>query len=374
MRAELNNLENIDLYLSGKLSGAEKAAFEAQMAADPALKSVVEDQQLLIQTVNRKALLAEINSVAGLTATTVTATAWGLSKILWTVIGSVVVVGGVTTAIIYGSGGEQAEQLAAKGNENPQEEMGAPVYEDETDDEIDTNISQADQDALVIIDEMVYGMDGETSDGSTSSDLSTPLDDRTNSREVNERTESDGSSLRSHQEDEVSESNQNGSSTSGGVRIQERPVDASQATEEDRNLDLKTFSNAHLNARFPGGDEKRNQWVKKRLRYPETPKRKDLEAVVKVTFFVNADGNKEGIESDLIKMNRQGGIEEPFSGARILRNMGSAKLFEREASRIVRIMPDWEPATDRFGNPKFSETTVFVKFDIDDGCYLIQIN
>jgi len=371
MRAELNNLENIDSYLSGKLSGAEKAAFEAQMEADPALKSVVQDQQLLIQTVNRQALMAEINTVAGLTATTATATVWTLSKILWTIAGSAVVVGGITTAIIYGAGGDNENDAAITATDPKSEEIAGNTYVEEEDDEIDTNFSQQDQDAIMIIDEMVPVIEE-------------PNDEPENRNHSGSTTANSGS----EEQDVVSEnhptpetnttteanhSSNPGNSSSGGVRIEERP-NRTTTTTGTRTRDLKTFSNANMNARFPGGDKNRNKWVNKRLRYPETPKRKDLEAVVKVTFFVDEDGNKDGIKSDLIKMNRQGGIEEPFSGAKILGNSRSAKLFEREAARIVRIMPDWQPATDRFGNPKFSEVTVYVKFDIDDGCYLVQMN
>ncbi|MBN4072415.1 hypothetical protein JYT74_00105 [Crocinitomix catalasitica] len=385
MRAELNNLENIDLYLSGKMSAVQKGAFEAQMAADPALKSIVQDQQLLIQTVNRKALIAEINTVAGI-ATAAAGTAWGLSQILWTVTGSIVVVGTIGTAIYYGVNSQDNGELTT--NEPPVEEF-APAFDEDPDDfatinytEVETTLTAEDEEALAAIDEMSEESNGSAiirvnhnsddnrnsassvdDEANDSGNSGAPPDSENKAGTVDDPTDATGTASADVANKQGNNSNQSNKSNK-----------ASNSSKRSSEYDKKTFSNAYLNARYPGGDLKRSKWTKKNLRYPETPKRKGLEAIVKVRFFVDENGAKTYIEADLIRMNRNDELEEPFSGAKLLGNSRSVRYFEREATRIVRIMPGWEPATDRFGNPVTSEVTLHVKFDIDEGCFVYQLD
>lgn len=58
----MTNFELIDDFLTGRLSGAEKEAFEKQLAADPALKAEVQLQQQVVEGV-RKARAAELKAM-----------------------------------------------------------------------------------------------------------------------------------------------------------------------------------------------------------------------------------------------------------------------------------------------------------------------
>ena len=58
----MTNFELIDDYLTGKLSEAEKAAFEQQLAADPTLKAEVDLQRQIVEGV-RQARVAELKAM-----------------------------------------------------------------------------------------------------------------------------------------------------------------------------------------------------------------------------------------------------------------------------------------------------------------------
>lgn len=60
MRDELQNIERIERYLEGKMTGEEKEAFETEMANDPDLKNDVDIQKQLQDGIKRQALKAEI--------------------------------------------------------------------------------------------------------------------------------------------------------------------------------------------------------------------------------------------------------------------------------------------------------------------------
>jgi hypothetical protein len=49
----MSNFDLIDDYLTNRLQGSERSEFEASMNADPALKSEVEQQRLVIQTIQK---------------------------------------------------------------------------------------------------------------------------------------------------------------------------------------------------------------------------------------------------------------------------------------------------------------------------------
>ncbi|MFN7494131.1 MAG: anti-sigma factor family protein, partial [Cyclobacteriaceae bacterium] len=58
----MSNIELMDDYLTNRLSDSDKAAFENQMATDPALKAEVELQKQIIESV-RKARAAELKTM-----------------------------------------------------------------------------------------------------------------------------------------------------------------------------------------------------------------------------------------------------------------------------------------------------------------------
>jgi len=60
MRTELENIEKIELYLSGKLIGTEKLNFEKELENDQSLKQQLEIQQLIQKATIRQAIKADV--------------------------------------------------------------------------------------------------------------------------------------------------------------------------------------------------------------------------------------------------------------------------------------------------------------------------
>lgn len=96
-------------------------------------------------------------------------------------------------------------------------------------------------------------------------------------------------------------------------------------------------------AQYPGGDAAMQEFIKSHLQYPEDARESGIEGVVNVGFIVNADGS--------------------IGTIKILRMIDPD--LEQEAIRIVKIMPNWEPATDN-GQAIRSEATVAIDFHLSE--------
>jgi len=73
--------------------------------------------------------------------------------------------------------------------------------------------------------------------------------------------------------------------------------------------------------RFPGGDKALSDFIKRNMRYPKSAKKKGIEGRVVVRFFVETDGKLTN-----------------FSIAKSVNSQ-----LDKEALRIVKKMPKWEP-------------------------------
>lgn len=127
MRPELEQLAQIDSYVNNTMSAAESAAFEAEMAINPAMKEAVETQNLLITAVNRKALLAQV--VAAAPATVMPPRDGSiLSKFKWPIILSSVIVGAVISFFALRGDNEELQKshdnIHANASNEPSESEG----------------------------------------------------------------------------------------------------------------------------------------------------------------------------------------------------------------------------------------------------------
>ncbi len=91
MRIELQQLDQIDAYLNGSMNAETKAIFEKEMQQSAELRQLVENQQLMIRSIQRQALLAEINQFS------TPNTLWTITK--WLSVG--IVVAGLISAGIW---------------------------------------------------------------------------------------------------------------------------------------------------------------------------------------------------------------------------------------------------------------------------------
>jgi len=92
---------------------------------------------------------------------------------------------------------------------------------------------------------------------------------------------------------------------------------------------------------FPGGDSARIAFIKNNLRYPDTANY--VEGTVYASFIVEKDGS--------------------LSGFRILRGIGWG--CDKEAIRVLKLMPKWTPATRR-GKPIRVQMNMPIRFEIED--------
>lgn len=75
---------------------------------------------------------------------------------------------------------------------------------------------------------------------------------------------------------------------------------------------------------FPGGMTEFMKWLTKNLKYPESARRQNMQGMVVVSFIVNTDGSTSEI--------------------RVVRPRHPD--LDREAVRVVRMMPKWKPGED----------------------------
>lgn len=351
MRAELEILEKIDAYLGHTMTSAEKIAFENQIASDPALKSLVENQKLLIQTVNRQAIMAEISAVAGTaavsTATWLAALKWGLSALG---------IGGLVWASVFifndtdedvGPERSKIVQSTEVNEVTIENENNLPIVEDT----FETDTTDADKDLYI-----------------SNTEIQEPV-------KIKRELDDEGNKILD---------------TGNHVKIQEGETDQKVMNETLSHVDTtqKKKSNdkdPEMNrtsqfAHFPIGKYDSHQaslaaYASEELVYPGTPMSKHIEGKVEVDFIVMPTGKIAYIETECLAMWYAEEREAPIKGVQALTNGKSRKLFEKRARNFVSTMPIWEPATDSFGNRIESACRLIIEFRLDCSLvYMVDIN
>lgn len=94
---------------------------------------------------------------------------------------------------------------------------------------------------------------------------------------------------------------------------------------------------------FPGGDEEMRDFIKKNVVYPEYEKEGLIQGTAYVSFIVQADGT--------------------ITNVKILRGVSGGPGCNKEAMRVVKLMPKWIPA-EKNGFPIEVEMCVPVIFII----------
>ena len=104
--------------------------------------------------------------------------------------------------------------------------------------------------------------------------------------------------------------------------LQEEKITLSdQVVVEDEQTSQKEEEKAEQAPVFPGGMMQLMKWLTKNLRYPEVARRAKVSGKVVVAFMVNTDGS--------------------VSDVKLIKNVEPS--LDREALRVVRMMPNWEP-------------------------------
>ena len=101
---------------------------------------------------------------------------------------------------------------------------------------------------------------------------------------------------------------------------------------------------------FPGGDSALVVFIRSNIQYPDTAKQYHMEGVVYASFIVEKNGG--------------------LSGFKIIRGIGWG--CDEEAIRVLKLMPNWEPAT-RKGKPVRVQMNIPVRFELkDESCFTIK--
>jgi len=323
MRADLQTMEQIDLYLQGEMTGAESALFENSMALNPELAQQVADQQLFAQTVSRKALLAEINLVAGGGGG-----AWYSNPYVGFV-GASIVIGIVVATIYYSTTDDTNESIVENSKiEKTVENNEGPLNE--------TQLNELPNDSISYTDA--------TNEHKTDRNLQTS----TNANDIIDGNVSIGK-----------ENVLNPDANDNGNYV----VDAST------NRDGMIRITINKMACFPKGYKAMRTYVAEKVIYPGTAKKEKIQANVKVEFLVGKEGQISEIVSNCFRLRDE---NEKVLNATM--NSKIVKLFEEKCTATIRTMPSWEAATDSQGNNVVSVVTVYFNFSLYDGISIYQLD
>lgn len=111
--------------------------------------------------------------------------------------------------------------------------------------------------------------------------------------------------------------------------------------EEDEDEETAIFTIVENDPEFPGGMDALREFIQKNLQYPQLARENGIEGKVYVTFVVEPDGS--------------------ITNIKVLRDIGGG--CGAEAVRIVKLMPKWNPGTQR-GKPVRVQFNLPIEFKL----------
>ena len=103
-----------------------------------------------------------------------------------------------------------------------------------------------------------------------------------------------------------------------------------------------------IKPQFPGGDEALKKFLKKNVNYPEAAVEYGVEGRVIMSFIVDIDGSIQEVSAyncQIERFNTSKFSQETESKQNELKKQ-FAKLFAKEAYRVIKKMPKWTPGSD----------------------------
>lgn len=117
-----------------------------------------------------------------------------------------------------------------------------------------------------------------------------------------------------------------------------------ETAQESSTDENKIYPVVEKAPEFPGGINTLMHWVISNLTYPIQARRKGIEGSVYISFVIEKDGS--------------------VSSPEVRNSSKRTKLLEREAVRIVSMMPDWIPGSQE-GRPVRVMFTMPIKFSLN---------
>jgi protein TonB len=110
-----------------------------------------------------------------------------------------------------------------------------------------------------------------------------------------------------------------------GVALSETPQEERYSNEspEPQRPQLEIFSDPEEPAEFPGGHEAMNKFLRNNLVYPQVAIEMNIQGKCYVRFIVNEDGS--------------------ISNVRLMRGVTDCPECDKEAIRVIKSMPKWNP-------------------------------
>ena len=124
-----------------------------------------------------------------------------------------------------------------------------------------------------------------------------------------------------------------------GNSVSEPKTEKKAVTSVEEEDEIKTI--VETPPSYPGGINALTDFLQKQLKYPPKALKKKIEGTVYVRFIVNRDG-------DVVEVEVVRGVNEDL---------------DKEAVRVVKMMPKWSPGTQK-GVPVRARYTLPVKFKL----------
>jgi hypothetical protein len=322
MRNELKIMDEIESYLSNKLSATERSSFENRILEDADLAQKVNQQKSLTQAIKRAALRSQINTVA--------AGGGGGFSFSQIFLGSVGLVGIIGTVVYFVLQNKQEESVLEPSIEKTIEPTAVVQLSKNN----DRNFQLTNE-----IPETIFSSIHQFEDIEDKLDID-PVDFPASS----------------HQ----------GSTINGSLHV------VNQSSEYIASDDDYSGTNKDRKATFPGGSSSLKKFIDKNLYYPKSASDKNIECLVQCDFHVTEDGLITEIEAKCIKIAEVGG--EQFNDIKLIRNKKLVNAFINNSTHVLRTMPIWIPARNKQGNPVLSYQRLYFNFDLEKGCLVYQLD
>ena len=347
MRPELSQLERIEQYLNGEMDSVQTKGFENELMQNSELRELLGQQKDLIRAAKRKALRAQIESVA---AAGGGAGGSSISGSTWLTLGGITVIGLTIGAyFIWGSEAEDTDETDPSFIVQHQQDNQYSIELDSTKTKMEMTMD--DDNRLFEEPETIFSS---VSNYKMEESLEEEtLQETEEHKEAEKRSDEDGNSNNSELKTRV-------------IKTRSQPrneIEVDAAPE---------YENKASRASFPGGNVDLKAFMDKHLRYPKSAYDKGIEAVIRCDFQITGDGLIQNINADLVKMSEEDGM--PFSDVRQLFNMKLTEAFIGNATHVLRIMPTWEPATNSAGTPIMSTQRMYFSYDLQRGCLAYQLS
>jgi len=161
------------------------------------------------------------------------------------------------------------------------------------------------------------------------------------------------------------EMDDNGNITINGKSVARIMVDGKEAF----NIGDSIFNVPAVNAKYPGGEGEMFKFISMNMRYPKLCKEFGVQGRVIVNFVVEKDGSiteinklkcpgKELSQVDVVSYKEK----NPESTEELKEGQDLGELLYEEAVRVLKLMPNWEPAKDKDDNVVRSRFVLPVMF------------